>query len=412
MESEHYHPFDPQFRERPYPHYAALRREAPLHRVPDEPFVLVSRHADVLAALRQPGVFSSAPVRELIDAGVSLAGGDGVTGETLLGSDPPVHTRLRKIVNRGFLPRRVAALEPRVRELAGRLVGAFAERGRCELVRDLAAPLPVRVIAELLGVDAERHEDFKRWSDALMLAMTGRVPAEEKDAVERSFAELDLWLDEVVEARRREPGDDLVSALVHAGRDGEVMSESELGNFVVLLLVAGNETTTHLIANATLALVEHPDVLEAVRAEPGRVPELVEETLRFDPPAQLTFRRALRDAELPSGKVAEGETLVLLLASANRDEAVFEAPERFRLDRPERAHLAFGHGTHFCVGSHLARLEARVAFETLVPCLRVPRLLEPEPELEYAWNALLRGPRRLPLGFEPSEPGPPPGAIR
>jgi len=359
MESLPYHPFDPRFRQDPYPHYALLRREAPLQRVPGEPWVLVSRHADVRAALRDPATFSSAPMHELISAGVRLAEGHEVDAQTLIGTDPPVHTRLRKIVNRGFLPSRVAALAPRIREIAEGLCARFAARGACELVHDFAAPLPVTVIAELLGIDPSRHEDFKRWSDALVLSLTGRATPDERKALARSLDELDALLDQTFEARRRAPRDDLISALLHAETNEEVMTDRELGFFVPLLLVAGNETTTHLIGNAVVALLRHPEALAAVRAEPALGPALVEETLRWDPPVQLALRRATRDAELPSGKVRQGEALALLLASANRDEAVFENPERFELYRPERPHLAFGHGTHFCVGSHLARLEAR-----------------------------------------------------
>jgi len=397
----HYDPFDPAIRRDPYPTYAALRARAPLYPVESLGTLALSRYEDVLFVLRRPELFSSSAVHDLLAGGIAATESDhAIRGETLLGSDPPRHTRLRKIVNRGFTPSRVARREKRIRELAEGLLAPLAERRTCDLVADFAVPLPVRVIAEILGMDPERHRDLKRWSDDLFLATTGFPAPEEARGLARALDELDAVLEPLVEARRREPREDLVSALVHAGDDPdqEVMTESEVGTFVVVLLVAGNETTTHLIANAVLALFEHPAALAELERHPERIPDLVEETLRYDAPVQLTLRRAREDVELPSGPVRAGQTLLLLLGSANRDERVFPAPDRFDLHRGEGRHLAFGFGAHFCLGAQLARLEARIALEALLARLQGLRRLGGE--LEPPASLLVRGPRALPLAYE------------
>jgi cytochrome P450 len=314
-------------------------------------------------------------------------------GETLLGSDPPAHTRLRKIVNRAFTPRRVAALEPRLRGIVQGLVDALPSGEPFDLVAALAVPLPATVIAEILGIDAERRRDFKRWSDEIVAAMGGAPSAELRSRLERSFVERAAYLEQVVENRKLHPRDDVISALVRAEEEDGAMTEDEVGNFIVLLLVAGNETTTNLIGNALLAAFEHPRVLEQITRDRSLVPAWVEETLRYDSPVQLTFRRARQEVELAGEKVAEGELLGLLLGSANRDERRFPAPRRFDLARDPSAHLAFGFGTHFCLGSNLARLEARVALEALLSRFRWFERVGPD--VERLPSLLIRGPRSL-----------------
>jgi len=395
-----YNPFDPAVRANPYPIYARLRGEAPIYRNPALGLAVVSRYEDVLAVLKSPSTFSSRAMRDLFTQGARQVMTDAsIDGETLIGSDPPVHTRLRKIVNRAFTPSRIAALEGRVRSVTDRLVSGFERRGSCDLMSDLAVPLPITLIAEILGVDPERHRDFKRWSDDLLLAGTGQPTPKQAERIVISDEELGQWIDEVVEERRARPKDDLVSALVAAESSEEVMTVEEIGNLILILLIAGNETTTNLIANALLALLEHPDQLEALVARPELVPLAVEEALRFDSPVQLTLRRATADVELPGGKLSEGEMLAVLVASANRDERHFADAARFDLARDSRGHVAFGFGTHFCVGAGLARLEARIALEALVT--RLARIERVEKALDYGTSLIVRGPRRLRLRFEP-----------
>jgi len=387
-----YNPFDPEVIRDPYPSYARLRRETPLCRT-GLGFAAVSRYDDVLGVLRRPEAFSSSAMADLINGVKALSPEDLGQGETLLGSDPPAHTRLRKIVNRAFTPRHVAALEPRVRGIVQGLVAALPSGEACDLVAALAVPLPATVIAEILGIDADRRQDFKRWSDEIVAAMGSAPDADLRSRLERSFVERAAYLEQVVEDRKRRPRDDVISALVRAEQEGGAMSEDEVGNFIVLLLVAGNETTTNLIGNALLAGLEHPWVLEAIGRDSSLVPAWVEETLRYDSPVQLTFRRARQEVELAGEKVLEGEILGCLLGSANRDERRFSAPDRFDLMRANSAHLAFGFGTHFCLGSNLARLEARVALEALLSRFR--RFERVEPEVERAPSLLIRGPRSL-----------------
>ena len=383
-----YNPFDPAVRRDPYPVYARLRAEAPVLRNDVLGITSVSRYHDVLTILKSPATFSSRAMRDLFSQGArSVMEDASIDGETLIGSDPPVHTRLRKIVNRAFTPSRIAALEGRVREITAALVAEFAPRGRCELLGDLAIPLPVTIIAEILGVDAERRRDFKRWSDDLLLAATGRPTPSQHERIRVSDEELGQWIDEVVEERRLRPRHDLVSALVAAESSEDVMTAEEIGNLILLLLIAGNETTTNLIANAVLALLEHPDQLAALRSDPALVPQAVEELLRYDSPVQLTVRRTTCDVELDGGKIAEGEMVALLLGSANRDERQFTQPDRLDFGRNVRAHIGFGFGTHFCVGAGLARLEARVVLEAL---LALEHWERDEPHLEYGTSLIVR----------------------
>ncbi len=392
-------PFDPTTRENPYPVYARLREEEPVHRVEALGLAVVSRYDDVLAILKDPRSFSSTAMRDLFSQSAKSVMDDAeLEGETLIGTDPPVHTRLRKIVNRAFTPSRIAALEPRIREITADLVAGFEQRGECELLSDLAIPLPVIIIAEILGVDPARREEFKRWSEDLLLAGTGRPTPEQAERIRISDDELGVWVDEVVEARRAEPRGDLISALVAAESSEEVMTSEEIGNLITILLIAGNETTTNLLANAVLALLGHPDQLAAVAREPRLIPGAVEEILRYDSPVQLTLRRASRDVELPGGKIHENETVAVLLASANRDERQFADADRLDVRRDTRSHVAFGFGTHFCVGAGLARLEARVALEAL---LRLRGWTRDEERPEYGTSLIVRGLERLRLRFEP-----------
>ncbi len=392
-------PLDPAFLRDPYPTYAALRAEAPIHRHPGG-FYAVSRYDDVVRVLRDPETFSSAamggPVA--VDPGGPIA---SPTAGSLIGQDPPVHTGQRNVVSRAFTPRRIAALEPRIRALCDAYVDRFAdraERGRVDLMAELANPLPVAVIAELLGLPAERLDDFKRWSTALIIGSTQLGAMRRRAANQALIREFQQFMAETVARRRRAPGDDLVSVLIHAGEDEDVLEPQQVVAFAALLLAAGSETTTNLIGNAVVALLRHPEALERVRADPGRVPAVLEETLRWDSPVQILARLSTRDAELPSGKIPRGVFVMLLLASANRDDARFPRAERFDPDREARGHLAFGLGNHFCLGAALARLEGRVALEAILA--RLPGLALDTDRLEPHGSFLVRGPAALPVRFD------------
>jgi cytochrome P450 len=258
-------------------------------------------------------------------------------------------------------------------------------------------PFPVTVIAELLGVDAERRADFKRWSDAAMKGVFEEVGEEEGRRVGELLRQMADYFDRVIEERRRDPGGDLISELVRAEEERAVLTATEVKTFVFTLLVAGSVTTTYLLANALRALLAHPDELARVQAQPALIPSLVEEALRYDTPATMLFRTATRDVELGGAAISKGAVVAPLFGSANRDEAVFPDPDRFDVARDPRDHLAFGQGIHFCLGAALARLEARSAFEVLLPGLRKP-VLDQE-SLTWLPSLVFRGPTRLRLRF-------------
>ncbi|MEE8164343.1 MAG: cytochrome P450 [Myxococcota bacterium] len=389
-----YNPLDPEITQNPYPTYAALRREAPVCRTA-QGLIVVSRYADALAVIRDPVRFSSAAMGDLVNQVKSVSADDEHQGgETLIGTDPPRHGRLRKIVNRAFTPRRIAALESRIRELARELVAAIPSDRSWDLVPALAAPLPAMVIAEILGVDTTRRADFMRWSKEIFEAMSGAPGPKLIAALAKSGAERGSYLDTLIAERRVRPRNDVVSALVEAESEEGVMTENEVGNFVVLLLAAGIETTTYLIGNSILALLEDRQRLAEVASHPGRVSAVVEETLRYDSPAQLMLRRATEDVELSGGKIDAGDTLAVLIGSANRDESQFEHADVFDMARQEPRHLSFGFGTHFCVGASLARLETRVALDALLS--RFPRQALAG-DVTRAPSFLGRGARSIPL---------------
>ncbi len=405
ISAQDYNPVSPEVRANPYPYYAALRREDPVRQfVPGVPFFAVSRFEDVEFALHRPELFSSTAFRILTQDGglgpnsASLAGHRIIDTPMMISVDPPEHTRLRKIVNRGFTPRRIAALEPRIRAIAEGLLDAVAASGRMDLVRDLSIPLPVTVIAELLGIEVERLEDFKRWSDAIVVGLAGASGEFTPEEIRRAADEVSDYIEEVAADRRVRPRDDLVSVLVQA-EGGEALSTDEVVSFVFLLLIAGNETPTNLIGNATRALLDHPQQLAEVAANPKLIPAMIEEALRYDAPIQALPRLATRALELAGTKIPKEARLLLLFGSANRDEARFPDSDRFDIHRDAQPHLAFGHGVHFCLGAALARLEARVAFETLFSRCRDLRL--ETDAVTMLDSLLLRGPKSLPLAFEP-----------
>jgi len=417
--------FDPSSdaqRADPYPAYAELRRHAPVHRLEKTGAYAVSRYEDVAFVLRNPELFSSSAMRTALTnvaatgaPGVEMAVADAArVGELLqtlpfplpevlasrflISSDPPVHGTMRGLVNRGFTPRRIAALEPRIREIARASLGAVRGKRELELQGAFSIPLPVTVIAELLGVEPERTEDFKRWSDCVIAGSTGAAGTLRPLEILEAFSELSNYMTRVIEARRTQPEDDLISTLIRAENGEDALKPVDVVMFTLLLLVAGNETTTNLIGNTMLALLAHPEQLARVRRDPGLVPSLVEEGLRYCGPIQFLYRHATRDVELAGVTIPAGSLVIPLIGSANRDERQFEEPDRFDVTRNAQGHLAFGLGIHFCLGASLARLEARVALEELLA--RYARFEPVEPRVEYIDSFLVRGPKRLPLRVE------------
>ena len=393
-------PFDPVFRTDPYPVYARLREENPVH-----PSALgglvVTRHADCLHVLRHPAASSDERNSDLFRAMQEAGEVDEelVDARPFLFLDPPDHTRLRRLVTKAFTPRTIERLRPRVQELVDELLDARVGTGSIELVEDFAYLVPVQIISELLGVPPEDHERFKGWSRDLARGLDPDfiLPPEVVEKRKQAIDAFSAYFLELIAERRRVPQDDLLSALVAAEDAGDRLTERELLSTCTLLLVAGHETTVNLIANGTLALLRHPDELRRLRDDPSIARTAVEELLRFDPPVQLTARVALEDMEIGGQTLAKGTSAILLLGSANRDEAAFAEPDQLDIGRTDNHHLAFGFGTHFCLGAPLARLEGEVALTTLVR--RFPDLALATDAPRYKENLVLRGLEELPLSL-------------
>jgi len=355
--------YDPQsreIREDPYPLYQELRDNHPVLYNEALGFWTLARFEDVVDALQDPQRFCSSQ-------GVAL----GMTSEMLeqmpmlVTLDPPRHTQLRNLVGRAFTPRRISDLEDRVRRIAVKLIDEALRAESCDLVSDLAAPLPMIVIAELLGVPAEDQDKFKNWSTE-MVEMASKATEATPMAEMSAALELAVYLRDIYEKRRAEPKDDLMSALVGAEIDGERLTDGELLGFAILLLVAGNETTTNLIGNGIVLMDEHPDQQAHLRKDRGALPAAIEEFLRFESPIPALARTLTADVTLHGHELLKGQKVMLLFGSANRDERQFDAPDRLDVTRKPTQHVAFGYGTHFCLGASLARLEARVALEELL----------------------------------------------
>jgi cytochrome P450 len=399
----------------PYPLYAALRDDGPPTREPTYGVWLVARHADVLDVVRRPDVFSSivAPsgpppdltgVPEHVRARLAAA---PPPPRTLVTADPPTHTRYRAVLNRVLNVRRAEAWEPRIRQLAEELVDGSIGSGRCELVEEFAGPLPLRVVAELLGMPDATHDDLRRWADDAAVGIGNpQVVAERLRADRRSDADgfTDYFRACIVERRRAPVEGDLVSELVHARTpDGVLLDDGELLSILGHFLVAGHETSTKMITTAVLLLLQHPEQMAAVRADATLVANVVEEALRYDAPVQAMFRLATADTEVAGVPIAAGDMLMVLYGAGNRDAAQFEQPDRFDVHRPNaRANLAFGQGAHYCAGAPFARAEGRLGLEVLLDRLDDLRLAPGSPPPARTASFILRGLRELHLEFTPA----------
>jgi cytochrome P450 len=394
-----FNPLDPAVRRDPFALYARARAEAPalLHAGLPLRVVSVFRHEDVQSTLRDDARFSNAP---------SLALRQGVTSDldalppSMLVTDGDEHARLRGLVNKAFTPRIVSRLEARMQALANELVDAAVAEGESDLVQSLTYPLPVTVIAEMIGIPAEDRAQFKAWSDravaSLGLVFLGGFDEARVRAQIELRAEMRAYLVPLAEERKRAPREDLMTGLVQAELGGSRLSHDEMIQMLILLLVAGNETTTTLIQNLVLELLANPDWEQRARADLALAPALIEETLRHSSPVQFAPRRALAKLSLHDVAIEPNDFVLCWIGSANRDERVFDDGERFDPLRERNPHIAFGFGPHYCLGANLARLEGRVALEALLS--RTSRI-------ERAWSGdlplhpspVFRGVTRLPV---------------
>jgi len=382
----------------PFEAFRTLRRHAPVfwHKEANGPgFWAVTKYHDVVAVSRNPRTFSSArrgvftfdPVPEDLERMQLM----------MLNMDPPKHTKLRALVNKGFTPRMVAHFEARLRARANDIIDRVAAKGQCDFVSEIAAELPLQAIAEIMGIPlADRHLVFN-WTNRLIGFDDPEFQGSWDDG-KLAAAEMYMYANQLAAERRDRPGDDLVSVLINAEVEGERLTELEFDLFFVLLAVAGNETTRNLISGAMLALIEHPEQRARLLANPSLMPTAVEEMLRWVS-AVIEFRRtASRDTELRGQKINAGDKVIIYYISANRDEDVFPQPDRFDVGRTPNDHIAFGIGEHFCLGSNLARLEIRVMFEELLRRLPDIQLAGPVDRLR---SSLINGIKRMPVVFTP-----------
>ncbi len=380
-----FNPYAYEFHDDPFPVYKQLRDDAPCYHDEALGFWALSRYADVVAALHDPDTYCSR-------YGITLESGNPLP--MLLTTDPPEQTRLRRLVSRAFTPRRITELEQPVRALSTTYLGALGDRAEIDLIGDYAALLPMDVIAKLLGVPDGDQQQLRKWSDALLHREEGR-PDVTPEGVEAA-THLYRYFSAFVTDRRAHPGgDDFTAALIAADSDGERLSDEQVVGFCFLLIIAGNETTTKLLGNCLLALQRFPGERQKVVGDQSRIPDAVEETLRYEGSTQVMARTLTQPVELHGARMPAGDKVLLLLGSGNRDERVWRAPDVFDIDRPwPTHHLGFGHGIHVCLGAALARLEMRISLEEFLA--RYPRYEIDGSRLERVHSGNVRGYSRMP----------------
>ncbi|MEV7719606.1 cytochrome P450 [Streptomyces sp. NPDC088184] len=394
---------NPLFKANPHDFYTRLRESGPAHLVhlPGYGDIwLVTGYADARAALADPDL-SKAPanVPASLQRSMMEAGGQDnfQLMAHMLNSDPPDHTRLRKLVVRAFTARRVRELRPRIQEITDALLDEVVEKGSADLIDALAFPLPITVICELLGVPVADRDDFRRWTSILVSEDEELLPQ-----LQDSFEQLNAYMTDLVRRKHTEPDDGLLSALVAVAEDGDSLSDDEVVWMAFLLLVAGHETTVNLIGNGALALMSNPDQLAKLRADESLLPAAVEEVLRYDGPVETaTWRFTTSPVKIGDVVIPAGQSLLVVLASANRDPSRFADPGGFDISREDNQHVAFGHGIHYCLGAPLARLEGQIAIGSLLRRLPDMELDVAGEDLAWRLGVVMRGLQNLPVRFTP-----------
>ncbi|PRP93531.1 cytochrome P450 [Enhygromyxa salina] len=383
--------FDPAVRRDPYPTYAALR-DAPVQQVGPIGAWAVTRYADVQYVLRHPELFTSTAFEAILRPAWLP---HSPVADSILAKDGPEHSKLRALVTKAFTPKSIAALGPRVTQLATEFAEAMRGRERLDFISAFATPFPASVIAEILGLDPALHQRFETWSDHITSITPLEPPQAFADAIRSTIAEMERYLCDVIAARRADPQDDIVTTLLHAEIDGDTLSDADILGMMFILLPAGFETTRHLLANAMLAFIERPSDYAALRSDPSLIPGFIEELLRHDTSVQSVVRVTTRAVEIGGTRIEAGAMVMMLIGASGRDPSEFEDPERFDLRREGTTSLAFGHGVHFCLGAALARLEARVGIEALIA--RFAGFELDATELQWNLSPTVRGPVRLPI---------------
>lgn len=395
-----FNPMRAELRVDPYPYYRRLRERDPVHRSYGASGWVLTRYDDIVAILGDRNFSSDErnwrryrrEAARLVRAGLPEPYSAGLT--SMLRMDPPDHTRLRTLVSKAFTPRAVERLRPRIDAVVVELLDGLDGRAEIELMRDVASPLPVVIIGEMLGVAVADRERFRHWSNEAV-RLLGDGSREDRRRAWRALVAMREWLGAQIAERRQAPRDDLLSALVAAEEAGDRLDERELFGTCLLLLVAGNETTTGLVGNAVIALLRHPEQLDRLRKDPGRMPAAIEELVRYDSPVQLTSRMVQEERQLDGCRMRRGEQIVCILGAGNRDPARFDDPDRLDLDRADVRPLSFGYGLHYCLGAQLARLEAQAVLTGVLA--RYPDLRFAGAPITWGENTVLRGPRALPL---------------
>lgn len=391
-------------RANPQPLYDQIRQQDPVHRAilphSSNPVWILTRYDDCANFLKDPRFgkeFHKRLPQELADRWWPAPAPDdpwAIINRHLLEIDPPDHTRLRALVHKAFTPRMVENLRPRIHAIADSLLDAMGEQGETDLIGAYAFPLPITVIAEMLGIPPADREQFRRWTKILLFSPDG-------DENRAALMEFGLYMNQMIDDRQARPQDDIISALVQAEHEGDKLDRLELLSMLFLLLVAGHETTVNLIGNGTLALLQHPDQLDKLRRNPDLIRSAVEEMLRFNGPVDMTTNRwAFEDVEIGGKVIPQGDLVWASLLAANRDPAQFDAPNQFDITREPNRHIAFGNGIHYCVGAPLARLEGAIAINALLR--RLPRLELKAPVESLEWTSgllIIHGMNAMPVRY-------------
>ncbi|WP_437628168.1 cytochrome P450 [Sorangium sp. So ce1151] len=386
--------FSPDVRENPYPFYAELRRSSPVCQVDPNGIWVVTRYDDIVAALKNTQVFSSAGMRAATEP-PHLQRHNPLSDSPIL-ADPPRHTQLRNLINRAFTPATVSSLEPHMRSTAASLVADLVQRRRAEFISEFACRAQIRLLVQLIGLDPSLEKQFVRWTiDMVSVGTTSPEDHARLDEVRRTIDEMEQFMQELLASRRQRMEDDLVSELLRSRVNDAALTDKDVIALLLLILVAGMETTETLLTHMVMLLAQRPVWMDRLRAEPALIPRFIEEVLRFEPPVHVTMRLTLAETELGGVRLPAHAMIALLLGSGLRDETRFPDADSFDPERRAQASLAFGHGAHFCLGALLARTQARVVLEEL---LRRCRRFELRAE-RLEWNSVLntRCPRALPI---------------